>query len=99
MNFTKQFYAVMRGMRGDEIASNREFGGVNRFSVLNTLEQVGNMERGESRFYSVGTMVGIVNHNDADTALEWARGTHDSQKPGAYMITRTSRGWRVESIY
>lgn len=98
MTYNKPFYAVWRGLRGAEIALG-EWGAVNYMNLLETLERVGNMERGQSQYYSFGTMVGFVSHESAEAARSWAHDTHESQEPDAYEVTRTSRGWRVESIY
>ena len=96
--YKKPFYAVMRGMRGDALSLD-EWGQYNYFGILETLEQVGNMERGDERYYSVGDIVGLVSHSTAKDARDWAHDTHESQHTDAFTVTRTARGWNVESIY
>lgn len=90
--------AVMRGMGGDMIAAD-EYGKYNYYQLLDAIRVLGIIERGETRYYSVGTMVGMISHNCDVDAISWARGTHISQRPNAFKVTRTKRGWKVESIY
>ena len=98
-NYKTAFCAVMDGMKCNDLM-NDEWAQYNFRQVFEAIRIAELVEPGESRFYSTGSQVGLVEHSTAQDAHDWAHDTHESQKPNAYAITRLSmRGYRVESIF
>ena len=97
-NYKTAFCAVMDGMKCNDLM-NDKWAQYNFRQVLEAIRVAELMERDEARYYSIGSQVGLIEHCTMADAQDWARETHESQKPDAFKMRRTARGYSVTSCF